>query len=188
MRKPRKVTLKHARTTRWCLYKSPITPHSPLLQSTLDGRQRDRCSRSSHVQDEKMQFTYCTPDISASTATIRRPEKAPRNIHSTSALSTAHLSLKTSAQGAQKRLSTSVPACRRGATVVPHFHSPQRFSESQWRILPVRVPQFLANRVRNYDLRRARLVIERVASHVSLRRLLSSAATWPCCFRLDDGR
>ena len=98
----------------------------------------------------------------------RRPEKAPRNIHSTSALPTAHLTLKTSAQGAQKRLSTSVPSCRRGATVVPHFHSPQRFSQRQCQILPVCVPQFLANRVRNYDLRLARLVIERVASHVSL--------------------
>ena len=104
MRQPRKVTLKHARTTGWCLYKSPITPRSLLLQPTLDGRQRDRCNswrvshkktRSSHAKHEKVQFTYCTPDISASTATTRRPERALRNNHSTSAHFTAHLTLKT---------------------------------------------------------------------------------------------
>ena len=58
VRKPRKVPFKHARTTGWCLYGSTSTSIPPLLQPSLDGRQRE--SRKCRVSDEKKKHPHLT--------------------------------------------------------------------------------------------------------------------------------
>ena len=55
--------------------------------------------------------------------------------------------------------STPAPSCRRrGASVVPHRHSPQCFSQSQCWIQQLFVPQIVPNCVPKYDLPLAVLV------------------------------
>ena len=78
--------------------------------------------------------------------------------------------------------SMSAPSNRRGAQVLPFFHSPQRCSQLQRWVLQVFVPQLQSKSAPIYDLLLVGLVTIRVASSFCLAECPKHV--WLCCFHL----
>ena len=189
----------NAATSRWCLYKSPITSHSLLLQPILDGRQHnDATADVSQARTATAHLTLTSRWCSSRTAGLWRP-RSHRGFGSL--LPWKRQGRPTPPLSATLQ-STPAPDSAGACSTIPPERRPDLRSSARWagrstrRISPWRLssstaslpcctqPAFIAFRTRLPGSRRSLLFPQQGQRFFVLRRLQPLFAQSHCLYRI----